>query len=144
MQLRLEMQASEWVDLLVCQEWIKQHNLPKVCTTITCYEKWIIKRYCLVFQVFERILFIWAIRHPASGYVQGINDLVTPFFVVFLSEFVGKCVITFHKLFECVLLVEHISCVCSANSALMCVICQQSQGDADGPVSDRWCWKMLV
>ncbi|KTG04831.1 hypothetical protein cypCar_00008908, partial [Cyprinus carpio] len=38
--------------------------------------------------VFERILFIWAIRHPASGYVQGINDLVTPFFVVFLSEFV--------------------------------------------------------
>lgn len=27
-----------------------------------------------------------AIRHPASGYVQGINDLVTPFIVVFLSE----------------------------------------------------------
>ncbi|CAF1316799.1 unnamed protein product [Adineta ricciae] len=42
----------------------------------------------LVQQLFERILFIWAIRHPASGYVQGINDLVTPFFVVFLSEFV--------------------------------------------------------
>uniref|UniRef100_A0A3B4AF50 Rab-GAP TBC domain-containing protein n=1 Tax=Periophthalmus magnuspinnatus TaxID=409849 RepID=A0A3B4AF50_9GOBI len=41
-------------------------------------------------EVFERILFIWAIRHPASGYVQGINDLVTPFFVVFLSEFVEK------------------------------------------------------
>lgn len=36
---------------------------------------------------FERILYIWAIRHPASGYVQGINDLVTPFFVVFLSAF---------------------------------------------------------
>nr|XP_043628377.1 TBC1 domain family member 22B-like [Erigeron canadensis] len=34
----------------------------------------------------ERILYIWAIRHPASGYVQGINDLVTPFLVVFLSE----------------------------------------------------------
>lgn len=42
----------------------------------------------VVQQLFERILFIWAIRHPASGYVQGINDLVTPFFVVFLSEFV--------------------------------------------------------
>ncbi|XP_018412751.1 PREDICTED: TBC1 domain family member 22B [Nanorana parkeri] len=39
-------------------------------------------------EIFERILFIWAIRHPASGYVQGINDLVTPFFVVFLSEHV--------------------------------------------------------
>lgn len=37
-------------------------------------------------EMFERILFIWAIRHPASGYVQGINDLVTPFFVVFLQE----------------------------------------------------------
>ena len=32
----------------------------------------------------ERILYIWALRHPASGYVQGINDLVTPFFFVFL------------------------------------------------------------
>ncbi|UJR10469.1 hypothetical protein I4U23_014673 [Adineta vaga] len=42
----------------------------------------------VVQQLFERILFIWAIRHPASGYVQGINDLVTPFFVVFLSEFI--------------------------------------------------------
>jgi hypothetical protein len=40
-------------------------------------------------EMFERILFIWAIRHPASGYVQGINDLVTPFFIVFLQEQVG-------------------------------------------------------
>ncbi|XP_069765637.1 TBC1 domain family member 22A isoform X14 [Narcine bancroftii] len=40
-------------------------------------------------KIFERILFIWAIRHPASGYVQGINDLVTPFFVVFVFEYIG-------------------------------------------------------
>lgn len=46
---------------------------------------------CLVFlKIFERILFIWAIRHPASGYVQGINDLVTPFFVVYVFEYIGK------------------------------------------------------
>ncbi|XP_007483876.2 TBC1 domain family member 22B isoform X3 [Monodelphis domestica] len=45
--------------------------------------------------IFERILFIWAIRHPASGYVQGINDLVTPFFVVFLSEYVEEDVENF-------------------------------------------------
>ena len=38
--------------------------------------------------IFERILFIWAHRHPASGYVQGMNDLVTPFFVVFLTQHV--------------------------------------------------------
>lgn len=37
-------------------------------------------------EMFERILYIWAIRHPASGYVQGINDLVTPFFLVFLQD----------------------------------------------------------
>ena len=37
-------------------------------------------------EIFERILYIWAIRHPASGYVQGINDLVTPFFLVFLRD----------------------------------------------------------
>ena len=27
-------------------------------------------------------------RHPASGYVQGINDVVTPFIIVFLSDYV--------------------------------------------------------
>lgn len=40
----------------------------------------------LVQKSLERILYTWAIRHPASGYVQGINDIVTPFLVVFLSE----------------------------------------------------------
>lgn len=44
----------------------------------------------IVQEMFERILYIWAIRHPASGYVQGINDLVTPFFVVFLQEVVPE------------------------------------------------------
>lgn len=36
----------------------------------------------------EKILYVWAIRHPASGYVQGINDLVTPFWQVFLATYV--------------------------------------------------------
>ncbi|ORZ25237.1 rab-GTPase-TBC domain-containing protein [Absidia repens] len=36
----------------------------------------------------ERILYQWAIRHPASGYVQGINDLVMPIFEVFLSAYI--------------------------------------------------------
>lgn len=38
----------------------------------------------------ERMLYIWAIRHPASGYVQGINDLATPFYLVFLSTVAGE------------------------------------------------------
>jgi hypothetical protein len=35
----------------------------------------------------ERVLYCWAMRHPASGYVQGINDLVTPFFTVFIAPY---------------------------------------------------------
>ncbi|KZF20090.1 RabGAP/TBC [Xylona heveae TC161] len=38
----------------------------------------------------ERILYVWAIRHPASGYVQGINDLVTPFWQVFLGSYITE------------------------------------------------------
>ena len=37
-------------------------------------------------QMLTRILFIWNSRHPASGYVQGINDITTPFIVVFLND----------------------------------------------------------
>lgn len=36
----------------------------------------------------ERILYVWAVRHPASGYVQGINDLVTPFWQTFLQVYI--------------------------------------------------------
>ena len=48
---------------------------------------------CVV-QSLERILYVWAIRHPASGYVQGINDLVTPFFQIFLSAYIGKPILS--------------------------------------------------
>jgi len=58
-------------------------DIPRMCPLISFFQQ------KLVQEIFERILYIWAIRHPASGYVQGINDLVTPFFVVFLSEFIA-------------------------------------------------------
>lgn len=38
-------------------------------------------------QSLQRILYVWAMRHPASGYVQGMNDLVTPFMYVFLTKY---------------------------------------------------------
>ncbi len=38
-------------------------------------------------QSLSRLLYIWAMRHPASSYVQGINDLATPLVAVFLSEY---------------------------------------------------------
>lgn len=34
----------------------------------------------------ERVLYIRSVRNPAYGYVQGINDLLTPFMAVFFSE----------------------------------------------------------
>ena len=37
-----------------------------------------------------RILFVWPMRHPASGYVQGINDLAAPLILVFLTEYVNE------------------------------------------------------
>lgn len=37
-----------------------------------------------------RILFIWSMRHPASGYVQGINDLAAPLILVFLTEYINE------------------------------------------------------
>lgn len=37
-------------------------------------------------QLLERVLYIWSVRHPASGYVQGINDLATPFILVLLAS----------------------------------------------------------
>lgn len=39
--------------------------------------------------LFEHVLFVWAVRHPASGYVQGMNDLLQPFFFVFLLPHCG-------------------------------------------------------
>lgn len=44
-------------------------------------------------QSLVHILYVWAIRHPATGYVQGINDLVTPFFVVFLISHTGMLIL---------------------------------------------------
>lgn len=38
-------------------------------------------------EMLVRVLYIWSVRHPASGYVQGINDVVTTFAIVFLSEY---------------------------------------------------------
>jgi hypothetical protein len=36
-------------------------------------------------QSLERLLYVWSVRHPASGYVQGMNDLATPFMAVFFA-----------------------------------------------------------
>lgn len=61
-------------------------DIPRMQPLISIFQQPIVQG------IFERILYIWSIRHPASGYVQGMNDLVTPFFVTYLSAFVpGHC-----------------------------------------------------
>ncbi|RUS22645.1 rab-GTPase-TBC domain-containing protein, partial [Endogone sp. FLAS-F59071] len=63
--------------------WHQIHiDVPRTNPGIPLYQ------YDATQQCLERILYCWAIRHPASGYVQGINDLVTPFFQVFLSAYI--------------------------------------------------------
>lgn len=36
-------------------------------------------------QLSERVLHLWSLRHPGSGYVQGINDLLAPLLYYFLA-----------------------------------------------------------
>lgn len=61
-------------------------DVPRTCPDVPFFHQEKVQR------AMERILYIWAIRHPASGYVQGINDLMTPLYVVFLSAHVGPSV----------------------------------------------------
>jgi len=55
-------------------------DVPRTAPSVKIFRNAVVQR------ALERILYIWALRHPASGYVQGINDLVTPFYFVFLSR----------------------------------------------------------
>lgn len=41
-------------------------------------------------EMLTRILFVWAFKHPASGYVQGINDLAATFMYVFIADLISQ------------------------------------------------------
>ena len=52
----------------------------------------------------SRALYIWSHRHTATGYVQGINDLITPFVYIFLNELTSLVhTFPFFILLECIL-----------------------------------------
>jgi hypothetical protein len=65
------------------QETLRQVlvDVPRTAPEIPLFRNERIKR------VLGRLLYIWAMRHPASSYVQGINDLATPLVAVFLSDY---------------------------------------------------------
>jgi len=64
------------------QETLRQVlvDVPRTAPDIPLFRNEKIKR------ALSRLLYIWAMRHPASSYVQGINDLATPLFAVFLAD----------------------------------------------------------
>jgi hypothetical protein len=44
----------------------------------------------LMQDIMIKILWVWQVRHPATGYVQGMNDLITPFLIAFLTEHINN------------------------------------------------------
>jgi len=64
------------------QETLRQVlvDVPRTAPEVPLFRNEKIKR------ALSRLLYIWAMRHPASSYVQGINDLATPLFAVFLAD----------------------------------------------------------
>jgi hypothetical protein len=59
-------------------------DAPRTCPGIPLFHTEFVQRSL------ERVLYVWAQRHPATGYVQGINDVAMPFYGVFLSPWVGE------------------------------------------------------
>lgn len=57
-------------------------DLPRTCPDTPFFHQASIQK------AMERILYIYSIRHPASGYVQGMNDLLTPLLLVFMHPYV--------------------------------------------------------
>lgn len=57
-------------------------DLPRTSPNLPFFQQEPIQR------MMERILYIWSIRHPASGYVQGMNDLLTPLLQIAMQPFV--------------------------------------------------------
>ena len=59
-----------------------QVDLPRTCPDLYFYHQKAVQR------MMERILYIWSIRHPASGYVQGMNDVLTPILLVATQPYI--------------------------------------------------------
>lgn len=67
------------------QEMLRQIlvDMPRTAPNIPLFHHEIIQKSM------ERMLYIWALRHPATRYVQGMNDIITPFYIVFFADTIG-------------------------------------------------------
>jgi hypothetical protein len=70
------------------QETLRQVlvDVPRTAPSVPLFRNERIKR------ILNRLLYVWAMRHPASSYVQGINDLATPLLAVFLADYFDETV----------------------------------------------------
>jgi hypothetical protein len=59
-------------------------DLPRTCPDQPFFHQQPVRK------ALERILYIWSVRHPASGYVQGMNDLLTPIILTCCQAFVDE------------------------------------------------------
>ena len=59
-------------------------DLPRTCPDSPFFHQEPVRK------VMERILYIWSIRHPSSGYVQGMNDILTPLLLICMQTFVDE------------------------------------------------------
>ena len=59
-----------------------QVDLPSTSPNVAFFQQEMVQQAML------RILYIWSVRHPASGYVQGMNDLLTPLYLICLQPFI--------------------------------------------------------
>ena len=77
--------SSSHMTAAVCQEEITtmkqiRKDIPRTSGGIAFLQ------HPRVMQSLERVLYIWALRHPACGYVQGMNDLLLPFIYVIFAD----------------------------------------------------------
>lgn len=59
-------------------------DLPRTCQQFALF------RSTAVQTALEHVLFTWSVRHPASGYVQGMNDLAAMLFLVFVTPLITR------------------------------------------------------
>ncbi|GJQ14058.1 hypothetical protein GpartN1_g5849.t1 [Galdieria partita] len=55
-------------------------DVPRICSDYNLF------RLPSLQELLKRILFVWSVRHPACGYVQGMNDILMPLVYVLFSE----------------------------------------------------------
>ena len=65
-----------------------EDDIPRTQSSIPVFKTTEVK------EMLRRILYIWAIRHPSSGYVQGVNDLCSVFLIVFMGSYVDFDLLT--------------------------------------------------